>query len=122
MSAEALTAGWRAKVALQLIAHDALGAHARDELGLSDLRARPVQASLISAASFAAGASVPLVVSVVMSTPALMPAVAGTSSLLLAFLGAVATLVGGANLAGAAIRVLVWGALAIANSSGSRGG
>jgi len=111
------------QVALQLMAHDALGAHARDELGLSEeLRARPMQAALASAASFAAGAIVPLLVSVFIPTswPTswLIPSVAGTSLLFLALLGALAARVGGARLAPAAIRVLFWGALAMGVTAG----
>jgi len=107
------------QVALQLAAHDALGAHARDELGLSEeLRARPMQAALASAASFAAGAIVPLLVSVFIPTSLLIPSVAGTSLLFLALLGALAARVGGARLAPAAIRVLFWGALAMAVTAG----
>ncbi len=107
------------QVALQLMAHDALGAHARDELGHSNvLRARPVQAALASAVCFSAGAVVPLIVSVSVPVPALIPAIAGTSLLFLAALGALAAWVGGASLAPAAIRVLVWGALAMAVTAG----
>ena len=107
------------QVALQLMAHDALGAHARDELGHSNvLRARPVQAALASAICFSAGAVVPLVVSASVPVPALIPAIAGTSLLFLAALGALAAWVGGASLAPAAIRVLVWGALAMAVTAG----
>ncbi len=83
------------KVALQLMAHDALGAHARDELGLTEeLRARPVQAALTSAASFSAGALVPLLVAAFTPDIGLMPAVAATSLLFLALLGAAAARVG----------------------------
>ena len=107
------------QVALQLMAHDALGAHARDELGHSNvLRARPVQAALASAICFSAGAVVPLIVSASVPVPALIPAIAGTSLLFLAALGALAAWVGGASLAPAAIRVLVWGALAMAVTAG----
>jgi VIT1/CCC1 family predicted Fe2+/Mn2+ transporter len=102
------------QVALQLMAHDALGAHARDELGLSDaLRARPVQAALASAISFSGGAILPLMVSVATPANALMPVVAGGSLLFLAVLGALAAHVGGAPLARAAFRVLCWGAMAM---------
>jgi VIT1/CCC1 family predicted Fe2+/Mn2+ transporter len=107
------------QVALQLMAHDALGAHARDELGLSDaLRARPVQAALASAGCFATGAVVPLIVSIAVPSTALIPSVAGTSLLFLAVLGALAARVGGAKLLPAAIRVLFWGALAMAVTAG----
>ena len=108
-----------AQVAVQLMAHDALGAHARDELGLSDvLRARPVQAAFASAICFSAGAVVPLIVAVAIPAYALIPTVAGTSLVFLAVLGALAAWVGGANLARAAIRVLVWGGLAMAITAG----
>ena len=114
-----LDRGLADQVALQLMAHDALGAHARDELGLSEeLRARPVQAALTSAASFAAGAIVPVLVSVFTPTAALMLAVAGTSLAFLALLGALAAGVGGARLAPAAGRVLFWGALAMGVTAG----
>ncbi len=114
-----LDRGLADQVALQLMAHDALGAHARDELGLSEqLRARPVQAALTSAASFSAGAVVPLMVAVFTPTDVLMLAVAGTSLLFLACLGALAAGVGGAKLAPAAIRVLFWGALAMGVTAG----
>ena len=113
-----LDRGLADQVALQLMAHDALGAHARDELGLSQLRARPVQAALISAAAFSAGAIVPLTVSAFSPEAALMLAVAGTSLLFLALLGALAAGVGGAKLAPAAIRVLFWGALAMGVTAG----
>ena len=112
--------GLAEEVALQLMAHDALGAHARDELGLSDaLRARPVQAALTSAGCFSAGAFVPLFVSVFVSAPALIPAVAGASLVFLAALGALAARVGGARLAPAAVRVLFWGALAMGVTAGA---
>jgi VIT1/CCC1 family predicted Fe2+/Mn2+ transporter len=102
------------QVALQLMARDALGAHALEELGISDGgRARPVQAALASAASFSTGALVPLIVSVFTPAFALMPAVAGTSLVFLALLGALAARVGGARMARAAMRVLFWGALAM---------
>lgn len=114
-----LDPGLADQVALQLMAHDALGAHARDELGLTDaLRARPVQAALASAACFAGGAILPLLVSVVVPVGALMPAVAVGSLLALAVLGAVSARVGGAPLAPAAIRVVFWGALAMGVTAG----
>jgi VIT1/CCC1 family predicted Fe2+/Mn2+ transporter len=107
------------QVALQLMARDALGAHARDELGLSEeLRARPVQAALTSAACFAAGAIMPLIVAVCVPPAVLMPAVAGASLICLGVLGALAARVGGAKLAPAAIRVVFWGALAMGVTAG----
>ena len=107
------------QVARQLMARDALGAHARDELGLTDaLRARPVQAALSSAVSFSAGAILPVLVSAIVPVGALMPAVALASLLFLALLGAMAARVGGAPLAPAAIRVVFWGALAMGVTAG----
>jgi len=107
------------QVAEQLMAHDALGAHARDELGISaTLSARPIQAALTSAASFAVGATMPLLVTVVAPQPALIPLVAGTSLVFLAFLGGLAARAGGAGLRVGAIRVTFWGALAMAVTAG----
>ena len=107
------------EVATQLMAHDALGAHARDELGISDaLSARPVQAALASAASFAIGAASPLVVALVVPHTRLMPWVAGTSLLFLALLGVVAARTGGAPVWAGAWRVTFWGALAMAITAG----
>lgn len=107
------------QVAQQLMAHDALGAHARDELGISEaLRARPIQAALTSAASFAVGAAMPLLMVVVVPGPNLIASVAGTSLAFLALLGALAARVGGANAAKGALRVTFWGALAMALTAG----
>jgi VIT1/CCC1 family predicted Fe2+/Mn2+ transporter len=107
------------QVAQQLMAHDALGAHARDELGISDaLLARPVQAALASAASFAVGAAAPLLVTVFAPQASLMVSVAGTTLLFLAALGAMAARVGGAKMAPAAIRVTFWGAAAMGVTAG----
>ena len=107
------------QVAEQLMNHDALGAHARDELGISDtFRARPLQAALASAASFAVGAAMPLLVTAVGPADRLIPLVAGTSLLFLAFLGALAARVGGAGVTMGAIRVTFWGALAMAVTAG----
>ena len=106
-------------VAEQLMEHDALGAHARDELGISEaLSARPVQAALASAASFAVGAVLPLAVTVVAPASSLIPWVSGTSLLFLALLGAVAARVGGASSLLGAWRVTFWGALAMALTAG----
>ncbi|HEY7411617.1 MAG TPA: VIT family protein [Vicinamibacteria bacterium] len=103
------------QVAEQLMAHDALGAHARDELGISSLlRARPVQAALASAATFALGAAMPLLTVVLAPGPYLVPVVGGTSLACLALLGGLAAVVGGAKAAGGAVRVTFWGALAMA--------
>ena len=107
------------QVAEQLMAHDALGAHARDELGVSPaLRARPIQAALASAASFVAGAVLPLLVTAIAPGAVLIPLVAGTSLLFLALLGGLAARVGGAGVIVGAIRVTFWGALAMALTAG----
>ncbi|NWF45803.1 VIT family protein [Hydrogenophaga sp. D2P1] len=107
------------QVATQLMAHDALGAHARDELGISDtLSARPVQAALASAASFAAGAALPLAVTALVPGPGLIGWVAATSLLFLALLGALAARAGGARMGLGAWRVCFWGALAMAITAG----
>jgi VIT1/CCC1 family predicted Fe2+/Mn2+ transporter len=107
------------QVATQLMAHDALGAHARDELGISEtLSARPVQAALASAASFTAGAVLPLLVVLVMPPGALIAGVAASSLVFLAALGAVAARAGGAPVAVGAWRVTFWGALAMAITAG----
>ncbi len=103
------------QVATQLMEHDALGAHARDELGISEtLSARPVQAALSSAASFIAGAALPLLVAAMVPTWVLPAAVAGSSLVFLATLGAVAARTGGASAVKGAWRVTFWGALAMA--------
>jgi len=107
------------RVASQLMAHDALGAHARDELGISTtLSARPVQAALASAASFAAGAALPLAVVAMVPSTALIVAVAATSLLFLALLGGTAARAGGARMGTGAWRVAFWGALAMAITAG----
>lgn len=103
------------QVATQLMEHDALGAHARDELGISEiLSARPVQAALSSAASFTAGAALPLLVALVAPGGSLPVVVAGSSLVFLATLGAVAGRAGGASAVKGAWRVTFWGALAMA--------
>ena len=108
------------QVAEQLMAHDALGAHARDELGISKtLRARPIQAALASAASFAVGAAMPLLVTAIAPAAGLIPLVSGTSLLFLALLGGLAARAGGAGVAMGAIRVTFWGALAMAVTAGA---
>ena len=108
------------EVAVQLMEKDALGAHARDELGISEvMTARPIQAALASAASFAAGAALPLLTAA-LSPPALrVAAVAGVSLLCLALLGALGARAGGAPPARAALRVTFWGALAMALTAAS---
>jgi vacuolar iron transporter family protein len=111
--------GLAEQVAEQLMAHDALGAHARDELGISDvLSARPVQAALASAGSFAAGAVLPLAVTALAPEQGLIPWVSGTSLVFLALLGAIAARVGSAGAWIGAGRVTFWGALAMAITAG----
>jgi VIT1/CCC1 family predicted Fe2+/Mn2+ transporter len=103
------------EVAGELMAHDALGAHARDEIGITDnARARPVQAALSSAATFTVGAALPLATAWFAPLPGLIPVVAGLSLVFLAVLGGVAARAGGAPVARASIRVTFWGALAMA--------
>jgi VIT1/CCC1 family predicted Fe2+/Mn2+ transporter len=107
------------KVAEQLIAHDALGAYACDELGISEiLRARPIQAALASAGSFAAGAAMPLLVTAITQAAGLIPLVSGTSLLFLALRGGLAAHACGAGVTVEAIRVTFWGALAMALTAG----
>jgi vacuolar iron transporter family protein len=107
------------QVAAQLMAHDAIGAHAQDELGISEtFTARPIQAALVSACSFAVGASLPLLVTALASEARLVPLVSGTSLAFLAILGGVAAHAGGAGVMVGAIRVLFWGALAMALTAG----
>lgn len=107
------------QVATQLMAHDALGAHARDEPGISaTVRARPVQAALASAASFTVGAALPLRVVLAVPRGALIPGVAASSLVLLAVLGAAAALTGGAPAVAGAWRVTFWGAQAMAITAG----
>jgi len=103
------------QVAVQLMNHDALAAHARDELGMSETHtARPIQAAVASAATFAVGAALPLVMTLVSPSAILIPIVAGSSLAFLALLGGVAARIGGANIAVGAGRVAFWGALAMA--------
>ena len=97
------------------MARDALGAHVRDELGIGGAaRARPLQAALASAASFALGAALPLAVTSLAPPDALRPLIAGASLLCLALTGAVAAHAGGASMVSGAARVTFWGALAMA--------
>ncbi len=104
-----------AEVSKQLMAKDALGAHARDELGISEiLRARPIQAALASAAAFAVGAALPLVTAIASPAERLVPAVAVLSLAFLAVLGAVAARVGRAAILKGTLRVTFWGAIAMA--------
>jgi VIT1/CCC1 family predicted Fe2+/Mn2+ transporter len=101
------------------MAPDALGAHARDELGISEtLMARPIQAAFSSAGAFAAGAAAPLVVTALAPSSELIPFVATTSLIFLAALGALAAQSGGAPVGPGALRVTFWGALAMALTTG----
>jgi len=107
------------QVADQLMAKDALGAHARDELGISEVTAaRPIQAALTSAATFAVGASMPLAMVLLMPQDTLVVGVSVASLLFLALLGAVGARAGGANVMKATLRVTFWGALAMALTAG----
>jgi VIT1/CCC1 family predicted Fe2+/Mn2+ transporter len=107
------------RVAEQLMAHDALGAHARDELGISEaFSARPIQAAFTSAASFAVGASMPLLAAAIASDARLIVIVSGSSLVFLAVLGSLAARVGGARVSVGAVRVTFWGALAMALTAG----
>lgn len=112
--ARGLDAALSEQVASQLMAHDALGAHARDELGITDLqRARPVQAALASAATFAVGAALPLLAIVPTPDDRVSLVVTGSSLVVLAALGTVAARAGGADPVRGALRVVFWGAIAM---------
>jgi VIT1/CCC1 family predicted Fe2+/Mn2+ transporter len=103
------------QVADELMEHDALGAHLRDELGLSEIhRARPLQAAFASAATFSVGAGLPLFVAWITPLPVVIPWVAGCSLVFLAILGALAARVGGARILRGTVRVVFWGAFAMA--------
>jgi VIT1/CCC1 family predicted Fe2+/Mn2+ transporter len=107
------------QVAEQLMAHDAIGTHARDELGISEhIRSRPVQAALASAGSFAIGAAMPLLIATIVPEARLIPLVAGTSLVFLASLGAFAAHAGGASMMTGALRVTLWGSLAMGLTAG----
>ncbi len=107
------------QVAEQLMAHDALAAHARDELGISEsLSARPVQAAIASAATFAVGAAMPLLTVLLAPESILVPVVSGISLVFLAALGVLAARAGGAPVIKSAARVTFWGALAMALTAG----
>jgi len=107
------------QVAEQLMAHDAIGAHGRDELGISEaFRARPMQAAFASASSFAVGAAMPLIVSALAPEATLIIFVAGTSLIFLVLLGALAARAGGARVTPSVIRVTFWGALAMGITAG----
>ncbi len=113
--ARGLTPDLARQVASQLMAKDALGAHARDELGLSDLtRARPIQAALSSAAAFAAGAAPPLLLVLLLPLANVAWSVTGVTIVLLVGLGTLAARLGGAPLLRGALRVTFWGAVAMA--------
>lgn len=114
-----LEAELASKVATQLMQHDALAAHARDELGISDtLAAQPVQAALASAGTFATGAMLPLLVVLFSPASLLLWAVSGSSLLFLALLGSLSARAGGATMLTATLRVTFWGALAMALTAG----
>jgi vacuolar iron transporter family protein len=107
------------QVAEQLMTHDAIGAHARDELGISEIqRARPVQAALASAGTFSVGAALPLFIAMLAPVGRLAVAVTGMSLVFLAVLGWLAARAGGAKSLRGALRVTVWGALAMAITYG----
>jgi vacuolar iron transporter family protein len=107
------------QVAQQLMAKDALGAHARDELGISEITtARPVQAALTSAATFAAGAAMPLLMVIISPLTYLVPVVSAASLIFLGVLGAVGAKTGGADVVRATARVTFWGALAMLATAG----
>ena len=113
-----LTPDLARQVADQLMAHDALGAHARDELGMSEMtRARPIQAALSSAAAFAVGAALPLLLVVILPLATITPAIVSSSLVLLAVLGTVAARLGGAPILAGAARVTFWGAVAMASTA-----
>jgi VIT1/CCC1 family predicted Fe2+/Mn2+ transporter len=115
-----LDAALATKVAGQLMAHDALGAHARDELGITPtLEARPIQAALASGASFTIGAAMPLIVTAWAPETSLLYAVAIASLLVLGALGALAAWTGGAQILAGALRVTFWGALAMGVTAGA---
>lgn len=107
------------QVATQLMAHDAIGAHARDELGITEaLSARPLQAAFASASSFAIGAALPLLVVLFTSERYLIPVVSGTSLLFLAMLGGLAAWAGGANVISGVMRITFWSAVAMGVTAG----
>jgi VIT1/CCC1 family predicted Fe2+/Mn2+ transporter len=107
------------EVSAQLMKHDALGAHARDELGISEtLTARPVQAAIASAITFAVGAALPLLVVMVVPNSALMWIVSISSLIFLGLLGSIAARVGGTSMVTSAIRVTFWGGSAMALTAG----
>jgi VIT1/CCC1 family predicted Fe2+/Mn2+ transporter len=113
-AARGVEAGLARQVAMQLMAKDALGAHSRDELGISDATtARPVQAAMASAATFTVGAAAPLILTAISPANLLLPVVAAGSLLFLALLGLIGAKAGGAGLLRPTLRVMFWGALAM---------
>lgn len=107
------------QVAKQLMAHDALGAHARDELGLSEThKARPLQAALASAVTFSAGAAMPVLLTLFVPLANMIPVVSASSLLFLAIMGAIAARAGGSGLIKGVLRVTFWGALAMLATAG----
>ncbi|MFZ3088041.1 MAG: VIT1/CCC1 transporter family protein, partial [Methylotenera sp.] len=121
-TARGLTPDLAHQVASQLTAHDALGAHARDELGIIEaMNARPIQAALASAGTFAIGALLPLLVVLFAAAPLTIPYTAIMSLLFLAALGALAAKAGGANVLLGTARVAFWGVLAMAATAGVGG-
>ena len=117
--ARGVETGLAREVSRQLMAKDALGAHARDELGISETTtARPVQAALASAATFSVGAAAPLVLLLLSPTALLLPVVATGSLIFLALLGMIGAKAGGADVIKPMIRVTFWGALAMAMTTG----
>lgn len=114
-----LDASLAAQAASQLMAHDALGAHARDELGIStSMSARPLQAALTSAATFSVGAALPLLIVLLVPASTLVWAISGSALLFLALLGTLSASAGGAPVVIAAVRVTFWGALAMGLTAG----
>jgi len=117
--ARGLDAELAKQVATQLMAKDALGAHARDELGISDtLSARPIQAAFASAGTFTVGAALPLLLVLVVPTASLVWVVSGSSLFFLALLGTLAARAGGSSVWRSVARVTFWGALAMALTAG----
>jgi len=114
-----LDAALASSVATQLTQHDALGAHGRDELGISDtLAAKPIQAAFASAGAFSVGAGLPLLMVVVVPKASLMWGIAGSSIVFLALLGYVAARAGGSPVIASVARVTFWGGLAMALTAG----
>ncbi|WEK58395.1 MAG: VIT family protein [Candidatus Brevundimonas phytovorans] len=118
-AARGVTPDLATEVAKQMMAHDALGAHARDELGISEITtARPIQAAITSAVTFSAGAALPLVVAAFAPMASLALWVAGSALIGLALLGALGARAGGAPVGRSVTRVVFWGALAMAITAG----